>query len=159
MQAFKVVESYLHKSAKAVVDQWITELSDAAGTAEWIKIAPLHFRPGRWYQEYPVCADGAGVNPVWDEFDEFEGRCPTFEEVRAQGHAPKCVVDIGVIHKGALTDAIEIIHKNPTPEWKRALLARLDVNLIEVSALAVLRQIQRPERLPLWRPGSAGARR
>lgn len=155
MQRFEVVESYLHKSAKEVVCQWLDELASKADVAEWINLAPLHFRPGRWYAEYPICGDGKGVNPVWDEVEPFVGRCPTYEEAKAAGYRPKAVVDVGVIHKGLLVYAVELVHKNPTPLWKRALLDMLGVKLIEVSALGVLRHIKRPERLPLWQPGQA----
>jgi hypothetical protein len=155
VQRFEVVESYLHQSAKDVVCRWIQELSAAAQPGEWIRLQPLHFRPGRWYAEYPICADLNGVNPVWDELDEFRERCPTYDEAKAAGYTPKAVVDVGVIHKGVLRYAIEVVHKNPTPPWKRALLSSLDVQLIEVSALGVMRQVKRPQQLPLWQPGRA----
>lgn len=150
MQTFKVVESYLHRAAKDVVAEWLKELSESAAPAAWVTIPPLHFRPGRWYLEYPICASGEGVHQAWDEYDDWRGRCPTYQEVTQAGHRVACVLDLAVVHKGRVACAVEIVHKNPTPQHKRDLLARLGIELIEVSALGVMRHIKRPERLPLW---------
>ena len=163
MQRFKVVESYLHKAAKAVVVEWLREAAqEAGGGAEWFKMAPVHCRPNRGapgfgiWPEWPI-AGAFGLTELWDEFwpDPDPKRAtgtppPTPEELIASGTRPQCVIDVGVIHKGRLGCAVEIVHKHPTPAWKAALLEAADVPLVEVDALAVLQKIERPKSLPLY---------
>lgn len=164
MQRFKVVESYLHKAAKAVVVEWLRAAAQEAGDgAEWFKLAPVHCRPNRGapgfgiWPEWPV-AGSLGLTELWDEFwPDSEPRRetgtapPTPEQLIAAGTRPQCVIDVGVIHKGRLGCAVEIVHKHPTPAWKVALLEAADVPLVEVDALAVLQKIERPNGLPLYR--------
>lgn len=157
MQTFEVVESYLHRAAKAVVVEWLREVAVEAGDKSF-ELPPVRCRPNRAgpgygiWPEWPITKCGIGADYLWDELDPMEpGRAPpTPDDVVARGRHLAAVIDVAVLHKGRLGCAIEIVHKHPTPEWKRNLLAAHHITLIEVCATGVLHHIKRPERLPLF---------
>lgn len=172
MQTFSGVESYLHRAAKSVLLGWLREASAEAGGNDWFNLDPIDARPNRRgpnfgiWEEYPILKDGHGADPLWDEHplrlypdgeDEpdlgeagiVEGP-PTPEKILARGLPIGCVVDIAITHKGRIKYAVEVVHRHPTPLWKRAFLERVDVELIEVSAKGIMHQIKRPDRLPLY---------
>lgn len=169
MQTFKVVESYLHKAAKEVVVGWLRAAAKEADDGmDWFEVAPVKCRTNRAgphygiWPEWPITAGPTayGIEFVWDEVWPFSPDFdlprntipPTPDELIAGGRKLAAVIDIGVIHKGRLGCAVEIVHRHPVPEWKRNFLARYDVPLVEVCALAVLKQIGPRPFLPLWTP-------
>ncbi len=167
MQTFKVVESYLHKAAKDVVLGWLRAAAEKADSGmDWFEVRPVRCRTNRAgpgfgiWPEWPITQKGPGFGAefVWDEVWPIEGEPapnappPTPAEVMAAGYRLAAVIDIGVMHKGRLGCAVEIVHKHPVPQWKRDLLASYDVPLVEVCALAVLKQIEPRPFLPLWTP-------
>jgi hypothetical protein len=163
VQTFEVVESYLHRAAKAVVVDWLRQAASEAEPNCWFTLDPVHYRPNRpgpyfgIWPEYPITKDGTGSEQLWDECgdaDPWAGTGnvipPTPSDVVRQGMRLAAVLDIAVCHKGRVGAAVEIVHKHPTPKWKRALLDRLSIDLIEVCATRVMHQVERPKRLPLF---------
>lgn len=149
------VESHAHRLAKELLVSWLRERSAAAGYDHGAQFAGLTWRVNRpgpaWgvWSELPVLSDGTGINPVWDEVsDEWRHRVPTYEEVVERGFRPMAVVDVAVQHKGRTAFAIEIKHKHAVDALKLGFLRRFDVGVLEVPALWVLGQIDRPREIP-----------
>lgn len=169
MQRFKVVESYLHKAAKDVVVGWLRAAAEKAdGGMDWFEVSPVKCRTNRGapgygiWPEWPITAGPThyGIEFVWDEVWPFDRAVdlacdvvpPKPDDLIQRGIKLAAVVDIGVMHKGRLGCAIEIVHRHPVPEWKRALLEKNAIPLVQVCALAVLKQIEPRPFLPLWTP-------
>jgi hypothetical protein len=169
VQRFKVVESYLHKAAKDVVVGWLRAAAEKADNGmDWFEVSPIKCRTNRGppgygiWPEWPITTGPThyGIEFVWDEVWPFERATelacetvpPTPDELIANGRSLAAVIDIGVMHKGRLGCAVEIVHRHPVPAWKRTLLEKNDVQLVEVCALAVLKQIEPRSFVPLWTP-------
>ena len=156
--SFIHTESNMHRAAKEVVAGWLREITPVD---DYCSLPPVHSRPNRSgpmrgiYLEYPIGFNREGLNPVWDESiwlpgGPIEDYCPTVEELSARNIRVACVCDIAILHKGNVFQVIEIVHKHPTPRWKLDFLRRHDVEVIEISAKAVMHMCNRPTLLPLY---------
>lgn len=160
-------ESYMHDAAKRVVAQWFRDSQTPLGG---VHVGDVYSRTNRFvgskgvYLEYPIGTEGQGVCPCWDEaYDPPSGSLmgesledldwvPTVEFLRAKGVRTKCVCDIMLLHKGSASVAIEIVHRHPTPMWKRLFLSKWDIKLVEVKAQAALHFTKAPKSLPFFVP-------
>jgi hypothetical protein len=155
-------ESHMHRQAKRLVADWLRSMTEPDAAC---RMPPIWSRPNRSgpmrgvYVEYPIGLEGQGIAPVWDESplapEEGGEFCPTFGDLKRWGVAVACVCDIAILHKGMVAQVVEIVHKHPTPDWKRNFLHNRDVEVIEVSAAAVMHMCGRPDALPLYQPGVA----
>lgn len=151
------LESYAHRSSKALLVSWFREAAarsgldgyaDFCGFTWRVNRGPPHF--GIW-EEYPIVIDAGfqlGISPVWDEQGEdWQQRPPTFDELVAIGLRPYCIVDIAIQHKGMICAAIEVRHKHACDPRKIAFL-REHVSLWEIPAYWALGQVDTPSELP-----------
>ena len=150
-------ESYMHDAAKRVVAQWFRDSQTSGST---VRVGKVSARTSRMsgahgvYLEYPIGDQGEGVDPCWDEsfgyYDRDLSWVPSVDFLASRGIRVRCVCDVVLIHKGVASVAIEVVHKHPTPAWKRAFLAQQHIELIEVRAQAVLYLMSCPAKLPLY---------
>lgn len=113
-------ESYMHKAAKKVLQEWLLSVPEDSGDRRnW---GPLSFRTNRscgvWL-EYPVAAvDGTNsINWLWDEQGLDNDKVgleyiPSYEECVKKGIYPIAVLDIAIAHKGTINYGIEVCHKH-----------------------------------------------
>lgn len=134
---------------------------------------------GIW-TEYPVCIDKrneiVGLCPVWDE-DNWDGsevhdtdhddprdfrlhikeesllniRPPTYNEVITMGLSPIVIFDVAIQHKGVITDAFEVVHRNGISPTKNDYLNRIRskhyVRVYTIDADWILSRVKRPDHL------------
>lgn len=134
---------------------------------------------GVW-TEYPVCLNSkneiVGLSPVWDEdnWDDSEihdtedkepidfrvhikpdsllhVRPPTYHEVLAMSLTPIVIFDVAIQHKGVISDAFEVVHRNGISETKHEYLKRVVgrhyVRVYTIDADWILSRVKRPEKL------------
>jgi hypothetical protein len=117
------MESYKHKYAKSVLAGWLREKKEIV------------------LEEYPFCVDEGnnliGNDPVWAEVDACGhlkswsgkgcGAPPTYDELLAAKLLPIAIFDIAVEHKGLITYAIEVVHRNDVSNKKLEYLKRINL--------------------------------
>lgn len=145
-------ESYMHRAAKEVVTRWLREAAAAAGPNDYACLSPVTWRVNRdgptWgvWEEYPLLETGCW--PAWDEVNEaFAYAPPKPEWCFENGHRVVCVADVAVQHKGIIKAVVEIVHKHPCGDNKRAFYREHGIDLVEVPARWVLEQTKRPAAL------------
>lgn len=171
MTSYSENESYKHKCAKEVFQQWCNVWEDDHYVPTNFKttdgeIRTIHWRCNRHecsVQEYPIVVNGEvnSVQNVWDELIcdhpdidlyPWEPYVPTYDECKKRGWSPLAVVDVVLYHKGIPAYFIEICHTNPVSDVKLERLKRAGVNnLIEISADWILTQVGIPEILNIKR--------
>lgn len=153
----KSVESYAHRSAKRIVVSWLRRAAERAGYDECAGLGVVSWRVNRraphWgvWSEYPICWDGCGVSPVWDEYGGDGGRYavapPTYKQLIAAGRKPRVIFDIAIQHKGLIAYALEIVHKHPLDDEKLAAVNELGITTLVIQADWVLNQVRPPRSL------------
>lgn len=148
------VESYAHRHAKELLLLWLRAEACAAGYDGYADFCDMSWRVNRQaphygvWTEYPVLADGTGIDTVWDEHNEaWRSRPPTFDELRERDEYPAAILDIAIQHKGRIAFGIEIVHKHRCAPSKIEFL-RGQLTLLEIPAYWVLGQVDRPTEIP-----------
>lgn len=146
------VESYMHKAAKAVVAGWFREVAEQAGYDNYANCLGRWWRVNRrgpgWgvWEEYPVLADGFGLEQVWDETD---CKHPGYEYLKSIGTPPRVILDVAIQHKGMVILGIEIVHRHDISASKIEFLRESPLqDLYRVPAKWVLSQVKRPLLIP-----------
>lgn len=150
------MESYAHKAAKEVVATWFR----AAATGhedDYVEMLGFSWRVNRGgphfgvHLEYPILADGTGVELVWDEvLTELDEPPPSYADLIGRGTPPAAILDVAVQHKGMVILGIEIVHKNPPSVKKQRFLHSTGIgNLLVLPARWVLGQIKPPNAVPV----------
>lgn len=152
--AAESVESHARRHAKRLLLTWLRETAAKVGYDEYANFAGLSWRVNRpaphWgiWCEYPVLAEGHGIDTVWDEvLRRWRKRSPTYDELIAAGLRPTAVLDIAIQHKGTIAFAIEVVHKHHCEPQKIAFLSD-QLTLLEIPAYWVLGQVDRPTEIP-----------
>jgi hypothetical protein len=158
-------ESYKHKFAKDTLVDWLRNTVQQDKDKDSVSLDPIYARTNRGpplfgvFTEYPVCIDCTnkvrGLCPVWDEseWNNDVQRPPTYDECLGMGLLPFVIFDIGILHKGSLYVAIEIVHRNHIDQQKRDKLARIwkeDSGWLELYTIRadwILNQWQQPKTL------------
>lgn len=157
------LESFAHIEAKRLLLTWLREAAATAGRDEYACLGlrqaeddkdGIDWRVNRsgphWgvWPEYPVLADGTGIERVWDEISErWNARPPTYDEVIRSGNRPMAVLDIAIQHKGQVVYAIEVVHKHRCDPRKIGFL-RPRLTLLEIPAYWALGQVGTPTAIP-----------
>lgn len=157
------LESYAHKSAKAVLAGWLRAAAERAGGYDSAAtMANFYWRVNRRgphfgvWEEYPAVVTKHygcdGLTTVWDEigYPEYPwgNKPPTFEWLYAQRTPPACIMDVAVQEKGAITACFEIVHKAP-PAWEKLYFLHIHgVEVFVVPAHWVLGQVAEPRCIP-----------
>lgn len=147
-------ESFAHRYAKQTLLGWLRETARKAGLYNHADFAGISWQVNRGrphfgiWEEYPILADGLGIDPVWDEFSpKWKNHPPTYDDIVGLGYRPRVIVDVAVQHKGIIAFAIEVRHKSAVSDLKVRFLTPL-LTLIEIPAYWILGQIERPEAIP-----------
>lgn len=120
------MESHAHRFAKELLADWLRTLSATRSRRGPETSAWPDFGEGRVFVEYPLTADGSGLDMLWDENGHaFGGAVPTYDDLCGNGTPPVCIFDIVTTHKGNISAAIEIVHKNSLTQQKLQRLAEL----------------------------------
>ena len=151
--ASQSLESYKHKYAKDVLVDWLRSSAAAAGFDNQVRDFGLSWkvnRPGSsWgiFDEYPISDEivsGCSVL-AWDE--TWWCRVPTFEEMLAEGSPPEAILDVAIQEKGAIVYGFEVKHTHAVNDRKKRFLADLHLEVFEIEAEWILRQVSKPENL------------
>lgn len=145
MSHIRAVESYTHVKAKERLACWLREAARRTPANLNADFADFLWRPNRGaphfgvWTEYPICLDGRGAVPVWDEISEkYEAAPPTYDEMCAKNDRPAVIIDVAVQHKGAIVAAFEVVHKHATDWMKAYFLGDQGIELYEVPAHWIL---------------------
>lgn len=171
------VESYKHQFAKTTLTQWLRDVAAEAGHDNYAALSPVDWRVNRkgpnWgvWTEYPICGyremcGGIGDGQVWDETDWddsqiVEGpyivgrkpnslldvRPPSYEEVIGLGLTPLVIFDVAVQHKGFITYALEVVHRNDISDKKLEHLKQIGIQTYTIDADWILTRVKRPTTL------------
>jgi hypothetical protein len=155
------VESYKHKFAKHTLAGWLRNASKHSRRDNRVAWCPLYWRVNRdepyfgVLVEYPICLgqdELIGLSQVWDErLGELGGAPPTYDACITMGLTPFVIFDIVILHKGAVGDAIEVVHRNGIDESKMQKLQRIRPgimgNIWQIGAEWILCQVEPPTEL------------
>jgi hypothetical protein len=161
------VESYKHRLAKLLLAEWLRDTASngydggvgVSGSC-CVDLDPIHCTTNRGkpyfgvLAEYPICLNQqnrfVGLHEVWDEGRVAGPEPPSYDKCIDMGLQPFVIFDLAVLHKGAVSDVIEVVHRNGIDETKMQKLRRLRPGIQQiwqVSAEWILCQVEPPERL------------
>jgi hypothetical protein len=140
------MESYAHKAAKSVVNSWLIDADAHALDDIYARCLGTHWLTPSYWMEYPILADGTGIQSLW--CNSGFNVPPTFEFLRERGTPPTAILDLAVTEYKSVRTGIEIVHKNPPSALKLEFLRDKLPELLILPAKWVLGQVAPPKQLP-----------
>jgi hypothetical protein len=161
-------ESYLHKGAKELLYEWLTEnwtevdgpmkcditfIDQHTGQEVYVNDGQTDFV----CMEYPITdffpllidenLGCSGLNYTC-EYRSLTKYCPCLKCKHFKKESLRYIADIAIEHKGAIATLIEVVHKNHISNEKLVFLQNNRCyNIVEIEARHILGQIRKPKRL------------
>lgn len=151
------LESYKHKAAKQVLASWLRNAASSAGFDNYAVFCGLGWRVNRsgkdWgvFEEYPITCSNCNLKHgflyAWDE-TKWLG-IPSYDELIKDRDPPLAILDVAVQEKGRIVYGFEVIHTHRVTPEKAMYLNALQIQVFELDAEWILRQVRRPDQLAI----------
>lgn len=168
IKSYEGKESYLHKGAKELLYEWITEKWVEVDSAARCSIKFIDQETGRdvslidsqadfIYLEYPITKDfpylideQTCIGIMGCRYRSIEKYCPCLRCPNFKIKNLQYIADIAIEHKGYISNIIEVVNKNPTSIAKKERIKAdrfSGTHAFEIEARHILGQIGKPEQL------------
>uniref|UniRef100_A0A6C0E0Y4 Uncharacterized protein n=1 Tax=viral metagenome TaxID=1070528 RepID=A0A6C0E0Y4_9ZZZZ len=162
---FEDNESYMHKKAKEVLQEWLKSengFEDLKTDEKWVGDGV--------FLEYPLIdindslENDTGYKTAFNHFDVtgksdwyyYNDVCsnwtpPTYEQCVKNGDIPYAILDIAYVYKGRIICGFEICHKNKVSVQKQKKFQTRqgfrNTYIYEIQSSAIMNQTKKPKRI------------